>query len=201
MNRTARRDPELTRQQILEAAFNEIHEQGFRAASLDDILAKTGLTKGALYHHFPNKQALGYAVLEEVIIPMAAQEWSKLTDESLNPIDALSEILRAEMNHSDDKTRMGCPVNNLVQEMSGIDEGFRVRLMNFQRKWVQVIEDALARGQARGQVRPEFNAHQVAILLVAGFEGCTGMAKCNQDPESFGTCINAMVGFLSTLRG
>ena len=56
-----------TRQEILESAFQEIHRNGFQAASLTSILERTGVTKGALYHHFPNKQALGYAVLEEVV--------------------------------------------------------------------------------------------------------------------------------------
>jgi len=56
------RDPQATRQALLLAAFEEIHEQGFRAASLDRILERAGCTKGALYHHFENKTALGYAV-------------------------------------------------------------------------------------------------------------------------------------------
>jgi len=52
-----------TRRKILESAFHEIHRNGFQAASLNPILERTGVTKGALYHHFPNKQTLGYAVL------------------------------------------------------------------------------------------------------------------------------------------
>lgn len=43
----------------------EIHRRGFRAAS--HILARTGPTKGARYHHFPDKNRLGQAVIEEVI--------------------------------------------------------------------------------------------------------------------------------------
>lgn len=49
------------------ACRNGADRHGFQAASLNNILAKTGLTKGALYHHFPDKDRLGYAVIEEVI--------------------------------------------------------------------------------------------------------------------------------------
>jgi AcrR family transcriptional regulator len=38
-----------------------------QGASLDTILAATGVTKGALYCHFSSKEALGYAIVEEVI--------------------------------------------------------------------------------------------------------------------------------------
>jgi len=56
-----------TRQIILQAAFDEIHARGFQGASLSKILSSTQVTKGALYHYFPNKLALGYAVVEEHI--------------------------------------------------------------------------------------------------------------------------------------
>ena len=61
------KQPDQTRDKILHSAFCEIHRQGFQAASIANILQDTGLTKGALYHHFPTKQALGLAVIDEVI--------------------------------------------------------------------------------------------------------------------------------------
>lgn len=65
--RTRTRAPDETRRKILLAAFAEIHRHGFRATSLDTIAARAGVTKGALYHHFPEKAALGHAVVEEVV--------------------------------------------------------------------------------------------------------------------------------------
>src|SRR6202044_3625075 len=66
---TRLRDPERTRERLLRAASREIYRSGFQSASLDRILVSAGVTKGALYHHFENKEALGYAVVEEVISP------------------------------------------------------------------------------------------------------------------------------------
>jgi AcrR family transcriptional regulator len=62
----------FTRDKLLKAAFEEIYRRGFQAASLDTILAKAGVTKGALYHHFPDKGALGYAVVRGFLL----QRWS-----------------------------------------------------------------------------------------------------------------------------
>jgi len=61
------RNPERTRGRQLQAAFREIYRSGFRSADLDAILAAAGVTKGALYYHFDNKEALGHAVVDEVI--------------------------------------------------------------------------------------------------------------------------------------
>jgi len=53
------RDPERTRERLLQAAFREIHRSGFQSAGIDTILAATNVTKGALYYHFESKEALG----------------------------------------------------------------------------------------------------------------------------------------------
>lgn len=75
MRTIRQRCPESTRQRLLDAAHREMYEHGFQAASLERILADTGLTKGALYHHFGTKQALGVAVVEEVIGARLRREW------------------------------------------------------------------------------------------------------------------------------
>ena len=72
---TRLRDPERTRERLLQAASREIYRSGFQSASLDTILASAGVTKGALYYHFKNKEALGYAVVEEVISPDVRGTW------------------------------------------------------------------------------------------------------------------------------
>ena len=46
----------VTRQIILQAAYEEIYARGFQAASIAKILSTTDVTKGALYHYFPTKK-------------------------------------------------------------------------------------------------------------------------------------------------
>jgi len=54
---------EATRQAILEAALKRFANYGYAAASVDDICADAGVSKGAFYHHFPSKQAIFLALL------------------------------------------------------------------------------------------------------------------------------------------
>ncbi len=54
-----------TRQRILDAAFRVFARQGLGQASIDDIAREASISKGALYHHFPGKQELFYALLRD----------------------------------------------------------------------------------------------------------------------------------------
>ncbi|HEV8177740.1 MAG TPA: TetR/AcrR family transcriptional regulator, partial [Gemmatimonadales bacterium] len=85
------RDPGATRDRLLNAAFEEIYRRGFQATSLDTILAKAGVTKGALYHHFPDKAALGYAVVDEVVKGLLLKRWGVLAPSTGDPVSALQE--------------------------------------------------------------------------------------------------------------
>src|SRR3954463_4371958 len=84
------RTPEATRDRLLGAAFQEIHRRGYQAASIDSILASTGLTKGALYHHFADKAALGPPVCDEVVRALPLRRWTTPVSES--QADAVSAI-------------------------------------------------------------------------------------------------------------
>src|SRR6202051_1752270 len=88
---TRLRDSERTRERLLQAASREIYRSGFQSASLDTILAVAGVTKGALYYHFDSKEALGHAVVEEIVAEITKDRWLHPLRQSKgkNPIDAL----------------------------------------------------------------------------------------------------------------
>lgn len=189
-----------TRQRLLQAAFEEIYAQGFRNASLDNIIGRTGLTKGALYHHFPNKTALGYAVVDEVVFPHAAAKWSRLRDEQLDPIDTLLEIGLKDPFPAEHDVSLGCPINNLAQEMASVDEGFRERLNRILEEWRASIENALRRGQREGKVRKDIDPSEAAMFIVAAFEGAYGVAKCANSADILQTCLCGLEHYVESLR-
>jgi AcrR family transcriptional regulator len=196
------RNPDHTRQTILDAAAQEIHLHGFQAASLSRILATTGLTKGALYHHFPNKQALGYAVLEEVIFVRGKETWIGPLESCADPVDCLQEMMAARFK---DMTRqellLGCPLNNLALEMSPIDEGFRRRVQEIYDRWTQALATILARGQGSGSVCLGVDPFKVATFIVASIAGIRSLAKTSQNHAVLEASADALIGYLETLRG
>jgi TetR/AcrR family transcriptional repressor of nem operon len=195
-----KRQPDLTRQKLLERAFEEIHRNGFRAASLDSILADAGVTKGALYHHFQNKAELGYAVVEEVVRPWMAETWRPVV-EADNPIDAaIATVRRRLKERSEMALTLGCPFNNLCQEMSPVDEGFRKRLNAILDEWREQTSEAMRRGQKNGTVCPDVDARAAATFVISSIEGCVGMAKASQSREFLEAGFRGLIEYLEHLR-
>ncbi len=198
---TATRNPDKTREALLQAAFEEIYRHGFQAASLDRILARTGVTKGALYHHFKNKLELGYAVVDDLIGPMMYEAWITPLTSSEDPLEAIKAMLRgAPEQRGEQAFTCGCPLNNLAQEMSPLDEGFRQRIQSALRSWRQGVGQALRRGQRAGTVNPSVDADRAATFLVAAMEGTIGLAKNSQSESVFDDSVYGFELFLDSLR-
>lgn len=172
---------------------------GFQSAGLDTILIGAGVTKGALYHHFGSKEALGYAIVEEIIGPDLRAKWLRPLQSGKNPIDVLIGIVQSESVRPEDVCG-GCPLNNLAQEMSPLDEGFRKRLAAVFRAWREGVADALREGQTRGMVRQDAKPAEAAGFLIATLEGYVSLAKNAQDAKVMKAGIRNIVGWLESLR-
>lgn len=193
--------PEQTRLAIMVAAYREIHEKGFQAASLSNILKHTGLTKGALYHHFPSKKELGYAVVDELVAEKIRQDWQVPLESAPDPIEMLVQIIEMSavaINERD--IELGCPCNNLSQEMSPIDEGFRQRLQSIMNQWQETIASALKKGQDTGHVRLDIDPESMGVMIVATLEGCMGLAKNAQNRDVLLKCGGSVIHILNSLR-
>jgi len=196
---TRLRDSERTRKRLLQAASREIYRSGFQSASLDTILAVAGVTKGALYYHFKSKEALGYAVVEEVIAPIVYGQWVRPLQGVKDPIAALIDAVRRLPVRAED-VQGGCRLNNLAQEMSLLDAGFRKRLALIFDTWRQAVAFTLREGQTHGSVRREVEPAEAASLLIAMVEGYGSLAKNAQDPKLMKAGIRNIVDWLQSLR-
>jgi len=196
---TMLRDSERTRECLLQAASREIYRSGFQSASLDTILAVAGVTKGALYYHFDSKEALGYAVIDEVIAPDVHSKWVHPFESVKDPIDALIRAVQGIPVRPTD-VRGGCQLNNLAQEMSPLDAGFRRRMAIIFDAWRQAVASILREGQTDGSVRREVEPDDAAGLLIAMVEGYASLAKNAQDPKVMKAGIKNIVGWLRSLR-
>jgi len=202
MSATATRAPGNTRRKILQAAFDEFHRHGFQGGSVNQIVESAGTTKGALFHHFGNKNELGYAVVNELIEPRIKQRWFDPLAESVDPIADLKRLLRQAMKEDVAEARyvQGCPLNNLAQEMSPLDDGFRKRLDHLYATWRKRYADALAAGIKAGKVRKGVSPQKVASLLVATQMGIWGTGKSSRDAGLMLQACEAVCGYLEGLR-
>ncbi len=198
---TTERNPENTRMKLLGATFQELHKHGFQGMRIDRVLKNTNLKKGALYHHFSGKQALGYAVLEELIKKHIVELWIeplKSLDNPLEEIPTLFDELDKVWSH--EFFTLGCPLNNLAQEMSPIDTGFRERINAIFQEWKLAISEALKTGQKQNIVDPAINTDDCANFILAAIEGALGMTKNNQNKEAYYSCSRELKRYMNTLK-
>ncbi|MCU0352842.1 MAG: TetR family transcriptional regulator C-terminal domain-containing protein, partial [Cytophagales bacterium] len=138
---------------------------GFQGVRADKVVADMGITKGALYHHFSSKLDLGYAVVDELLAPSYLSTWRPLETARKNHLQVLVQTLEQFKQRTDDEeVKLGCPLNNLMQEMSPLDEGFRRRLGNIIEKMAYSIETGLRNGQSAGNIRSDADAKQLSLF-------------------------------------
>ncbi len=215
------RNPAATRQRLLDAAAHEVHRQGFRNSGLDAILSQAGVTKGALYHHFGSKQGLGYAVLDEVYVPMLERLWITPLQASGDPLDAIAASIASAQAHfcapnygcldgpanglesspeSTEKWLHGCPLDNLAHEMADLDEGFHERISGLFDRWRRALEDHLEGAQELGELRSDVVCASAAAFIVSACQGAVALAKGCQCRDTLGSCLRELNRYLESLR-
>lgn len=105
--------PEETVQKILDTAERLFIEEGYDRASLQDIIQATGLSKGAIYHHFTSKEDIFYSVCDR-IGRRNAEILAKIRDDDrLNGLDKLKNMFKASM-HPERQAKMFCMMPYLL---------------------------------------------------------------------------------------
>lgn len=197
MNETTQ---DSSREKILQSAFCEIRKHGFQSASIAGILAQAGLTKGALYHHFSTKHDLGLAVISEVIHQRLDAWIFTPLRQSDQPLETLREIIRQSMQCTPEDVALGCPLNNLIQEMSPLNAAFKEQLGAILDTWRHAVENALTRSQRQGAIRADIDCRASALFIVSAWEGCIGTAKNLQSPDILYLCLEQLRSFISSLQ-
>ena len=194
------RDPEKTREAILHAAFDEIYRHGFQGTSVNDIVDKTGLTKGAFFHYFSTKNDLGYAIADEVLREMTLDRWIRPLAAYKNPVQGIITRFRKIIESTpEENMACGCPLNNLTQEMSSVDPVFREKLLSVMQLWISETEKYLRKAQSDGYLRPDIDPRQVAEFVVTVEEGSYAMVKNLRDKKMYWSLYESLKRYLESV--
>ena len=190
-----------TRDSILNFAYNEIHNNGFQGLRADKALPVLKISKGALYHHFPNKQVLGYSVVEEIVAKNYISRWEHILKFEGHPIEFfIQSFERMRQYETADSLRKGCILNNLIQEMSPLDEGFRSRLKHIIDKIHHHQTNGIRFGLEKGLIRRDVNIDAEAHFIQSGIEGAYSLGKVHQNRVVFQSCMNSLIKYVNSLR-
>jgi TetR/AcrR family transcriptional regulator, transcriptional repressor for nem operon len=173
------------KEQIVTAAVETLHMNGFNATGVQGIAAAAGVPKGSLFNHFENKEALGLEALDRYW--QAGLEWLGILDNPrVPPLKRLKTYFRG-LTQAVEKRNYdaGCMIGNLALEMSASSRPIRERLAAVFAAWSRGIETCVREAQADGSMRRDLNAKNVANLLLNSWQGAAMRAKVNKDSSSF----------------
>ncbi|MEL6677707.1 MAG: TetR/AcrR family transcriptional regulator [Pseudomonadota bacterium] len=191
------------RTRLLEAARDVIRTKGFAATTVEDLCATAGVTKGAFFHHFKGKDALGVA---------AAEFWAESTgqlfegapyhapDEPLERVLAYIAFRRAII--SDDIPAFTCLVGTLAQEVHAtapeIRDAAGGSIFGHARTLEADIEAAI---ETRG-ISPEgWTAASLARHFQAVLQGGFVLAKAGNDPDLAREAVDHLDRYVRLLFG
>lgn len=183
----------ITREKILHRCFEAICEGGFTNLRTDKEIKRLRITKGAFYHYFPGKLDLGYAVIDEILMPMYTERWATLEEKTRGVAVALSDIIEnIKVSSTEISVKRGDVLANLMVEMSNEDEGFRLKLEEVLETQVKLIQRAILNGKAAGEMKPQIDARSMAYSLIGQLQGCYAVAKTRNSRDVFTLMMNAL---------
>ncbi|MGE0615438.1 MAG: TetR family transcriptional regulator C-terminal domain-containing protein [Bacteriovoracia bacterium] len=186
MKKARTRNPEKTRAHILNSAFLEIYRHGFNGVGVRELAAKAGVTIGAFFHHFPTKNHVAYAIIDEVIQAGIQDRWIKPLAAYKNPLQGILKCFKNTFDHwPDELVSLGCPLNNLTQELSAADETIKARTTAVLLEWMEKTHEHLKRAQDDGYLRKDVDARKLAEFIVTFQEGTFAMGKALNDRRIF----------------
>jgi AcrR family transcriptional regulator len=140
---------EETRDRILDAAVRKFAMAGYDAASVDDICAEAGVSKGAFYHHFPTKQAIFLALM---------QSWLAMIDMGMEAVQAetvpetfikMTDLLPGVFAAAEDRLPMFLEFWLQASRDEKVWNAVIAPYRHYQERFARLIEEGIAEGSLR----------------------------------------------------
>jgi AcrR family transcriptional regulator len=182
-----------TRARLLEAARDVFVATGYRGATLDAIAGRAGFTKGALYWHFPNKQALFLALVSDSIDANFARIEALLEKHGDDP-DVLRTAVGAYVDAIDEGEALPIFGVELEIEARG-DDSFRALHRRLIEQHEATIAKFLDHYFRATNVAPPMPLDQLTATLVALFKGFALSRHNRQDmPVGSASAVRLFLG-------
>jgi TetR/AcrR family transcriptional repressor of nem operon len=176
-----------TRETILRQAARLFALKGYHDTKLEEILQASEVTTGAFFHHFRNKEDLGFAVLDrhmekrrqlldQIEAGLAKGDDPGPLARAFRRLDAIAEMVRQR-----GQAKGGCIIGNLSTALSDTHEGFRQRLAECFEEMALEFKPHLDAAAKRHCPKRRVDTGELARYVVAVIEGAIMLGRTHQD--------------------
>jgi TetR/AcrR family transcriptional repressor of nem operon len=181
---------EKTKAYIIEKSAPIFNMKGYAGTSLNDITEATGLTKGAIYGNFSDKNAIALAAYK-YNGSLTRRRMEAAVDSKENAIDKLLAFTASYWSeHKRVFANGGCPILNTAIEADD-NNPLMKRTVQVSIKWLaEFLANIIELGKKQNQVNKSIDAMEYAHLMLTLLEGGIMMAKVNDEPAHLRNALN-----------
>jgi TetR/AcrR family transcriptional repressor of nem operon len=188
------------RNRLLDAAFCIIRRKGYAATSVEELCTRAGVTKGAFFHHFPSKDSLAVA---------AVNQWTSMSTAlfSSAPYHRFEDPLDRVLGYLDFRRAMlrggvaefSCLAGTMVQEAYGTHPDIREACDASMGSHAAKVEIDIAAAMKRYRIRAPWTAESLALHTQAVLQGAFILAKAQGDAAVAETSIDHLRRYIELL--
>ena len=178
MTEASERRADTTRHRLIDAASHQFAHRPYSMVSLDDILAEAELTKGAMYFHFPSKQALAVAIIDD-LAEMSRAAVTELLARKMSGLETLIDLvyLQAVQNIQNEVARAGVRLLETVDNTTALPPALW-------QTWIEFVTTLIQQAVTQGDVVDHHDPQDIAKMLVALWAGTRRISDLDQ-PEHY----------------
>ena len=187
-----------TKRRLLEASLELMLKRGYSGLGVDDVLERTGISKGSFYHHFQNKQDMALQAIElytnighELLGNCLTPDGRPALDRLRTFFDQLSGFYRSQ-------GYLGCLLGALGQELSGANQVFRTKIEECLNSLADTIAEHLQEAKRNGELADDVDTRQLANVLLNAWEGAALRSRLLRSPEPLRGVLDFCLGAIST---
>lgn len=187
---------ERTRNRLIDIAADCFAEHGYRATTFDQLVAASGLSRGAVHFHFRTKEVLALAVLTD-----RQDRWlQQVRAASADLPDAagiLANLAQALLRlHAEDPT--GWALSVISNDLAAIP-ALAPTAAKVTKRWIAWLASIIEQGQHEGSIDPALDSNSTAIVLFAAMDGLRQITEIVEPSRRQRTAFTRHVETLSAI--
>ncbi len=179
------RNPEQTKNLLITKAISIFNQKGYRSTSLSDITKATGMTKGAIYGNFDNKDALAVASFQYATEKVLKELRHKLKEAPSAPLKLKSILNYYDQYIDNPPIEGGCPIVNTSVEADDSYPQLRIKVV----ATISMIKDSLKkiihRGILEKQIKQDIDLDLFVNMFYSSIQGAILISRVEGHSRTF----------------
>lgn len=193
------KEPNNTRERLLDITFEEVYKSGYNATAIGSILKRANIPKGSMYHFFDSKKSLVLAMIKERLYPKMDAFFDHTPKPNISIYKNFEQTFLMMSRH-ELMVMYGCPLHRLMVELSAVDTTFDALLLTKYEQMLEGVTALLHEGVERGEFSSELDPDSFARFLISSTWGVLSLSPTISSSQEFYKHTKYILTLLNTYK-